>query len=149
MLILLREYGVFLCLDMLLWFITSVTYFSSWSTPSVRLTVCLSIHITLNCIVCVICYYERFQSYIQTLKNDCSHIEDVHPLFCAHFMNMFILLRGVGHRHSICPSAHPQHIYGSRLCNFISNSSHSFIFKRFIMICHTLKMCNSYFVHIS
>ena len=24
--------------------------------------------------------------YIQTLHNDCSHIEDVHLLFCAHFI---------------------------------------------------------------
>ena len=26
---------------------------------------------------------------IQTLLNDCPHIEDVHLLFCAHFMNIF------------------------------------------------------------
>ena len=32
---------------------------------------------------------------IKTLHNDCSHIEDEHLLFCAHFMNIFSFLRGV------------------------------------------------------
>ena len=32
------------------------------------------------------------------------------------------------------------------ICN--SNSFHSFIFKLYLMIVHTLKMCTSYFVHI-
>ena len=27
-----------------------------------------------------------------TLYNDCSHIEDVHLLFCEHFMNIFSIL---------------------------------------------------------
>ena len=35
----------------------------------------------------------------------------------------------------------------SVICN--SNSIHSFIFKLFIMIVHTLKMCTLYFMHIS
>ena len=35
---------------------------------------------------------------IQTLYNDFSHIEDVHLLFCAHFMNIFSFLRGVEHK---------------------------------------------------
>ena len=33
--------------------------------------------------------------FIQALHNDCSHIEDMHLLFCAHFMNIFSFLRGV------------------------------------------------------
>ena len=36
---------------------------------------------------------------IQTLHNDCSHIEDVHPIFCAHFMNIFSYLSDVELRH--------------------------------------------------
>ena len=34
--------------------------------------------------------------YIQTLYNDLSHIEDVHFLFCAPFINMFSFLGGGG-----------------------------------------------------
>ena len=37
--------------------------------------------------------------YVQTLHNDCSHIEDVHLLFSAHFMFFFLFLRGVELRH--------------------------------------------------
>ena len=37
--------------------------------------------------------------YIQTLPNDCSHIEDVHLLFCARFIIFFSFLRGVELRH--------------------------------------------------
>ena len=33
--------------------------------------------------------------YIQTLHNDCSHIEDVNLLFCAHFIIFFTFLTGV------------------------------------------------------
>ena len=29
--------------------------------------------------------------YIQTLHNDCSHIEDVHLIFCAHLVFYYIL----------------------------------------------------------
>ena len=28
--------------------------------------------------------------YVQTLHNDCLHIEDVHLLFCTHFMNFYV-----------------------------------------------------------
>ena len=34
--------------------------------------------------------------YIQTLHNDCSHIEDVHLLFYARFVNIFFIFFGVG-----------------------------------------------------
>ena len=37
--------------------------------------------------------------YIQTLHNDCSHIEDVHFSFCAHLINIFPLLTDVELRH--------------------------------------------------
>ena len=33
--------------------------------------------------------------FIKILHNGCSHIEDVHLLFHAHFMNIFSFLRGV------------------------------------------------------
>ena len=33
--------------------------------------------------------------YIQTLHNDCSHIEDVHHLLCARFIFFFTFLTGV------------------------------------------------------
>ena len=41
--------------------------------------------------------------FIQTLLNDCSHIEDVHLLFCASFINFFSFLRGVVLRHFFHP----------------------------------------------
>ena len=37
--------------------------------------------------------------YIQTLHDDCSQIEDVHLLFCAHLINIFLFLTGVELRH--------------------------------------------------
>ena len=36
-----------------------------------------------------------FTSFFQTLRKDFSHIEDLHLVFCAHFMNIFSFLRGV------------------------------------------------------
>ena len=33
--------------------------------------------------------------YIQTLPNDWSYIEDVHLLFCAHLINIFLFFTGV------------------------------------------------------
>ena len=38
--------------------------------------------------------------FIQTLPNDCSHIEDVHLLFCARFIFFLSFLRGVELRHN-------------------------------------------------
>ena len=52
------------------------------------------------CLVCIICNYRSFHSFfIQTLHNGCSHIEDTHVLFCAHLINVFSFLTGVGLRH--------------------------------------------------
>ena len=40
-------------------------------------------------------YLQKFSFLIiQTLYNDCSHIEDVHLIFCEHFMNIFSFLQG-------------------------------------------------------
>ena len=36
---------------------------------------------------------------IQTLPNDCSHIDDVHLLYCARFINLFLFLTVVEPRH--------------------------------------------------
>ena len=44
----------------------------------------------LGCLVCVICNPKFSFHYIQTMYNNCSHIEDVHLLFHAHFMNIFL-----------------------------------------------------------
>ena len=37
--------------------------------------------------------------FIQTLPNGVSHIEDVHLLFCAYFINFYSFLGGVELRH--------------------------------------------------
>ena len=45
-------------------------------------------------------YLQKFSFlFIHNLHNACLHIEDVHFLFCAHFINIFLLLRGVELRH--------------------------------------------------
>ena len=41
--------------------------------------------------------------YIQALHNDCSHIEDVHLLFCAYSIFFFTFLTGVELRHFFHP----------------------------------------------
>ena len=41
--------------------------------------------------------------YIQTLHNDCSHIEDVHLLFCARFIIFLTFLTGVELRRFFLP----------------------------------------------
>ena len=45
------------------------------------------------------CNSKSFHSFFQTLNLDCLHIEDVHLLFSAHFMNIISSLRGVELRH--------------------------------------------------
>ena len=77
--------------------------------------------------------------YIQTLHNDCSHIEDVHLLFCAHFIFFFTFLTGV----DIFSTVMLRGCLVCVTCN--SNSIHYFIFKLCIMIVHTLKTCTSHF----
>ena len=83
--------------------------------------------------------------YIQTSHNDCSHIEDVHLLYRAHFIIFFSFLTGVEHRH-FSPSEMLSGCLVCVICNF--NSIHSIIFKLCIMIVHTLKMCTFYIVRL-
>ena len=83
--------------------------------------------------------------YIQTLHNDCSYIEDVHHLVCAHSINFFSFLRGVELRHFF----HLKCLGGCLVCVICnSNSIHSFIFELCVMTVHTLKMCPFYFVKL-
>ena len=83
--------------------------------------------------------------YIQTLYNDCSHIEDVHLLFCECFL-IFLTFLTVVELRSFFPS---EMLRGCLVCVIcISESIHYFIFKLCMMIVHTLKMCTSHFVHI-
>ena len=52
----------------------------------------------------VFCNSTRFSFlYIQTKNIDCSHIEDVHLLFCAHLINIFSVFTGVEHQYFIYP----------------------------------------------
>ena len=44
-----------------------------------------------------------FNPLNQTLHNDCSHIEDVHLLFCARFIVFFHFLTGFELRHFFHP----------------------------------------------
>ena len=81
--------------------------------------------------------------YIQTLQDDCSHIEDVHLPFCAHLMNIFLFLTGVELRHFF-PFEMLSGCLVCVICN--SNSVHYLIFKLCVMIVHTLMMCTSHFV---
>ena len=77
--------------------------------------------------------------FFQTLPNDCSHIEDVHLLFFAHF-TFFSFLRAVKFRHFF---------HGCQVCVICnSNGIHSLSFKLCIMSVHILKMC-PYHKHIS
>ena len=88
-----------------------------------------------------------FILFIQTLLNDCSHIEDVHLLFCACFIIFFHVLTGVELRHFFHPQCLGARCLVCVICN--SNSIYSFILKLCTMIIHTLKIRTSYFVHVS
>ena len=62
--------------------------------------VCQSVHNTFGVPSLCNLQLQKFSFLsIKTLQNDCSHIEDVHHLFSAHFMNIFLVLRGVELRH--------------------------------------------------
>ena len=120
--------------------------------PSICPPVCpsnnLSIHPSstlLGCLVCVICKSQKFSFlFNQTLHNVCSHIEDVHLLSCAHFMNICSTL-GVFDLDIFYPNM-LRWCLVCVICN--SNSVHFFIFKLCIMSVHTFKMCTSHFTHI-
>ena len=80
--------------------------------------------------------------YIQTLHNDCSHIEDVHLLFYARFMDIFSFLGGLELRHFFSLVEMLRWFLVCVICN--SKSFHSLIFKLCIMIVHTLNMCHPF-----
>ena len=65
-------------------------------------------------------------------------MEEVHLLFCAHLINIFLLFMGVELRHFFS-SEMQRGCQVCAVCN--SNRFHSFIFKLCIMIVHTSKMC--------
>ena len=114
---------------------------SSGSTPSVHPSIPNTLGVPSLCNRSL----KKFSFlYIQTLPYDCLHIEDVHLLFCASSF-FFSFLRGVELRHF--SSEMLRGCVVCVICN--SNSFHSFIFILYIMIVHTLKMCTSYFVHVS
>ena len=98
---------------------------SSGSTQSVHLSA--SPYATpLGCLVCVRSVIPKVfvQFYSNFAMNGCSHIEDVHYPFCAHFMNIFSFLRGVELRQ-----------FSDQKCLdgvWNSNNFYSFIFKLFI-----------------
>ena len=117
---------------------------STWSTRSVRPSICQSIRNTFGVPSLCNLQLQKFSFlFIQTLYNDCSHIEDVHHLLCAHFMNFFSLMPGGELRHFNVKNAL------CLVCVFCNSKKFlSFIFKLCIMIVHTLKMCTSYFVNI-
>ena len=50
-----------------------------------------------------------FILFYPNFANDCSHIEDVHLLFCARSINFFSFLRGIELRHFF----HPQCLGGA------------------------------------
>ena len=82
----------------------------------------------LGCLGCVRSVTPKVfvQFYSNFAMNGCSHIEDVHYPFCAHFMNIFSFLRGVELRH-----------FSDQNCLdgvWNSNNFYSFIFKLFIRI---------------
>ena len=83
---------------------------------------------------------------IQTSHNDCSYIEHVHLLFCAHLLNIFLFLAGVELRHFFSAEMRRGSLVRV-ICN--SDSFHSVVFKLCIIIIHTLNMCTSFFVNIS
>ena len=72
-----------------------------------------------------------FIFYVQTLHNDCSQIEDVHLLFCAHFMNFFSFL---GMFNDIFLSKMLRWCLVCVICNW---NRFFFIFKILQMVVHT------------
>ena len=71
--------------------------------PSVLSFVCLFVHLSVRPSVrntfgvpslCNLLLQQFSFLYVQTLPNDCSYIEDVHLLFCAHLINIFFIFYG-------------------------------------------------------
>ena len=74
-------------------------------------------------------------SYSTFVRYDCSQIEHVHPIFCAHLI-IFLRVFNLDIIMSTPPLEFLHYIF---VCN--AKRFHSFIFKLCIMIVHTLKMC--------
>ena len=95
-----------------------ISYFFSFFT-GVELRHFFPSEMLRGCLVCVICLQLQQYSFlcIQTLHNDCSHIEDVHFLCCEIVLPFFSFSMGVELRHfPICPSV--RNILGvPSLCN--------------------------------
>ena len=95
-------------------------------------------------LVCVKYNSNSFHSFILTLNNNCSHIENVHLLFCTYLMILYSSLGLLN-----LDSFFRKMLRGCLVC-VICNAKkfHSLIFKLCIIIVHTLNMCTSLFVHI-
>ena len=124
---------------------------SSGSTPSIWSSEHLSVRLSVRLKhfrVPSLCnlYLQKFSFFfIQTLPNDCSHIEDVHLLFCAGFINFLSFLGVLNLDNFSIPM-----LWGCLVCVICNSKSfHSFLFKLCLMIVHILKMCTFYFVHLS
>ena len=76
--------------------------------PSVRSYVCSSVRPSVRNTfgvpsLCNLLLQQFSFLYIQTLPTDCSYIEDVHLLFCAHLITIFSFFTGVELRHFFLP----------------------------------------------
>ena len=85
-----------------------------------------------GCLVCVICNSKSFHFFIFKLCIMIVHIliEDVHQLFCAHFMNIFSILWDETYFRLKCLDGD-----WFVICN--STTVHYYIFKLFKTIVHT------------
>ena len=89
--------------------------------------------------LCNVCKSNRFHCfYVQTLPNKCSHIEDVHLLFCKQLINIYLFLRGVVLRH-FSPSERLKGCLNPVICN--SNTFHFLIFKLCIRCAPLFELC--------
>ena len=79
-----------------------------------------------------------FPSYSKFVCYDCLHIKHVPSIFCAHLIIFFWSVE-LGHYYVYATFGILTLCNLCKICN--SNRFHSFIFKIYIMIVHTLKMC--------
>ena len=96
-----------------------------------------SIRNAQGCLVCVCnLQHQHFLFlYHQSLHNDCSYIEDVHPIICVHFMNFVFIFGVLNLDVFFCKMLRGCLVFV--ICNF--KSSHSLIFKLCKMIIRTFK----------
>ena len=106
--------------------------------PSVHLPATL-----FGCLVCVIFNFKSFHSFLFKICIMIVHTLNMYTFYFVEFDKIFSYILGL---------LNLQNAWGGGglvcvICNY--SSFHSFIFKLCIRIVHTLKMCTSYFVHIS